>query len=324
MVLGPFAQGGIFDDTNAINAAAVAATNEFCHPVGVVSGLKDGVWYVASTGTLIESNIVMCAAHQLPSGYYSAVRFTLRNPLDNSIVVREYADWWSCHPNYAGLEYVKREKDVALFHLTNAITAINPAKRYRGQDVCGTPVVTVGFGDPAVAGSTNPHFYDGVKRVGTNVTRWFGSYANYWWTDDFICTEFNPGTWQGFYHDSGGPWFVNVNGEMQVAAITAMVYPAYSREYGAVTGATRVSVVNGWIDRVISSFYPVLTVVRVDASRVKISWPSPTPGFVLQQSADPSATTSWEAVSVAPSDDGTNKSVIVTAAARSQFWRLFK
>jgi uncharacterized repeat protein (TIGR03803 family) len=53
----------------------------------------------------------------------------------------------------------------------------------------------------------------------------------------------------------------------------------------------------------------------------KISWPSSATNFVLQQNAN-LATTNWSTNSLAVSNDGTNKSVIIISAAGNAFFRL--
>jgi hypothetical protein len=46
--------------------------------------------------------------------------------------------------------------------------------------------------------------------------------------------------------DSGGGWFIDVNGEMQLAAVTSFYLGDFS--YVGATGALRVSLYNDWID----------------------------------------------------------------------------
>jgi hypothetical protein len=54
---------------------------------------------------------------------------------------------------------------------------------------------------------------------------------------------------------------------------------------------------------------------------VAVVWPSTPTSFVLQQNTDLN-TTSWVPVGAVPNDKGTNKSVIVSPAARSRYFRL--
>jgi hypothetical protein len=67
---------------------------------------------------------------------------------------------------------------------------------------------------------------------------------------------------------------------------------------------------------------PLLTITRAGGN-VTVSWPSPSTGFVLQQSTDLS-TMVWNNVAQIPSDNGTFKSVTmaIAAAPSARFFRL--
>ena len=316
--MGAIARGGIFDDTNAINAAAeMATTNVFCEPMGQIGILFSNVWYVSGGGSAISSNLILASAHQALLGqgvWVAGVRYTIRNNTDNSIIARLYADWWMIHPGYSGIGH---GPDALIIHLTNSVP-VTPATRFRGQDAIGTQVYPVGYGYVGVASNSDPLVYDGRKRLWTNSIAMIGggiscSDGNY------IVTQFTPGTWQAAPGDSGGALFVNVDGEMQLAGILANVCPAQGRNYGDRTGATRISLINPWIDQVIASLSPTLSVVQVDAATVTLSWPSPAPGFVLQQTTN---LTDWTNSVASVSDDGTNKHATFSTAGAQTFWRL--
>ncbi len=68
---------------------------------------------------------------------------------------------------------------------------------------------------------------------------------------------------------------------------------------------------------------PRLTITRVSATSARVSWPAPSPGFVLQEKSDLPAA-NWVNVAQAVSDNGTTRSVSVNAAAGRRFYRLFK
>ena len=314
--MGTVSRGGIFDDTNAINAAVFAATNSFCEPVVQVEVLWNGVWYRAGGGSVLAPNLLVCTSHQVATtsdGSFVGVRVIVRNNIDNSIIAEAYADWWFVHPSY--LDVAGQGRDAAIVHLTNAIPVI-PITRFRGQDTIGTPVLAVGYGKVGAAGSSDTLVYDGHKRVGTNTVVSIGYFSI---DSNYLVTQFTPGTWQAAVNDSGGALLVETNGEMQLAGILACVSPAGGRNYGNVTGATRISLINDWIDRVIASLSPTLNILQVDRSTATLSWPSPAPGFVLQQTTN---LTDWTN-SVAPvSDDGTNKHATFTTSGAQTFWRL--
>jgi hypothetical protein len=66
---------------------------------------------------------------------------------------------------------------------------------------------------------------------------------------------------------------------------------------------------------------PWLTIRLLNASKVKVSWPSPSTGFGLQQTPNPTSG-NWNAVGLTVSDDGTTRSVIVTPLPENMFYRL--
>jgi len=65
---------------------------------------------------------------------------------------------------------------------------------------------------------------------------------------------------------------------------------------------------------------PALTITH-SGNSVKISWPSSSTGFVLQQSSN-LATSNWTTSGYAISDNGTNKSITITSPTGNLFFRL--
>jgi hypothetical protein len=68
---------------------------------------------------------------------------------------------------------------------------------------------------------------------------------------------------------------------------------------------------------------PLLTIRLTAANTAIISWPSFSPGFVLQQNADLN-TPNWVTAPQSVSDNGTNKFILVNPLAGKHFYRLFK
>jgi hypothetical protein len=68
---------------------------------------------------------------------------------------------------------------------------------------------------------------------------------------------------------------------------------------------------------------PLLTIMLTATNTAIISWPSPSPGFNLQQNGDLN-TTNWVAPSETVADNGTIKYIIVSLPNGSRFYRLFK
>ena len=67
---------------------------------------------------------------------------------------------------------------------------------------------------------------------------------------------------------------------------------------------------------------PLLTITRADPS-VIVSWPSPSTGFVLQETAS-LANAIWTNVAQTPVDNGTNKSITITPPMGNKYYRLKK
>ena len=68
---------------------------------------------------------------------------------------------------------------------------------------------------------------------------------------------------------------------------------------------------------------PPLTIRGTTTNAVLVMWPSPSPGFALQQNSDLN-TTNWLPVLPTPVDNGTTKTVIITPASGRKFFRLMK
>lgn len=69
---------------------------------------------------------------------------------------------------------------------------------------------------------------------------------------------------------------------------------------------------------------PLLSIWRTTTNTVAIFWPSPSPGFGLQQNANGIATVNWSNVLAAPTDDGNTKTVIVSPPPGNRFYRLIR
>jgi hypothetical protein len=66
---------------------------------------------------------------------------------------------------------------------------------------------------------------------------------------------------------------------------------------------------------------PSLTLRQTNSSTVAVSWPSPSPGFVLQQNTDGLGSANWSNVTDAILDNGTNK-MITQPMGTTRFFRL--
>jgi len=63
-----------------------------------------------------------------------------------------------------------------------------------------------------------------------------------------------------------------------------------------------------------------LTIKKI-GTNVVVSWPSPSTGFFLQQSSD-LTTTNWSTIGLVISDDGTNRSTVISPPLGNSFFRL--
>jgi hypothetical protein len=68
---------------------------------------------------------------------------------------------------------------------------------------------------------------------------------------------------------------------------------------------------------------PKLTLTTVSGA-VKITWPSPATGFVLQQNTNSVSSVNWSNVTATIQDDGTTKTHTVNPSTGNRFFRLFK
>ena len=68
---------------------------------------------------------------------------------------------------------------------------------------------------------------------------------------------------------------------------------------------------------------PKLTIAAASGA-VRINWPSPSTGFVLQQNTNDVSSANWSNVTATIQDDGTTKTLVVNPPAGNRFYRLFK
>jgi hypothetical protein len=68
---------------------------------------------------------------------------------------------------------------------------------------------------------------------------------------------------------------------------------------------------------------PKLTIAAVNGA-VRISWPSPSTDWILQQNTNSVRSVYWSNVTATVQDDGTTKTVIVSPPTGNRFYRLLK
>jgi hypothetical protein len=93
---------------------------------------------------------------------------------------------------------------------------------------------------------------------------------------------------------------------------------------GAAMSAGRFSVTGGFwtFVAVQTQGAPWLTIVCTGTNTVLVSWPSASPGYLLQESSDLDLL-SWADSAEAVADDGTNRLVLVSPPAGNRYYRLY-
>jgi hypothetical protein len=69
---------------------------------------------------------------------------------------------------------------------------------------------------------------------------------------------------------------------------------------------------------------PLLSIARSITNTVLVFWPSPSTGFNLQVNTNGVSTVNWSNAVPLPTDDGTNKTYVVTSPTGNRFYRLSK
>ena len=186
----------------------------------------------------------------------------------------------------------------------------------------------VGFGCPGVVGQPVPN-YDGIKRGGFGEVKRDPSLP--WVQNQYFLSQFkDPASntvpelqWLISGYDSGCPWWVTgENGQLQVAGIASFIYPGGQiAQYGWGSGALNITLYNEWIDSVIASVEPKLTVQPLDSGTVQVQWPAVATNFSLQTSCVFSGT-NWVPFEAQITTDGTNNSVTAPIDGPMRFFRL--
>ena len=212
--------------------------------------------YIAS-GVLIDTNWVLTAGHVV-SGDTSPT-FTLAGDVYP-------AASWQAHPKWNG--DLIAGYDIGLINLSSPVESVTPAQRYKGRKELGAEATIVGYGmtGTGLSGATT---FDGEKRGGQNVIDvLFKGYRKS--QPLFLCDFDNPDDpGDNFFGspepldlefliapgDSGGGLFLDIGDTWQLAGVNSFI--GWSDEdgdsdYGDLSGHTRVSAFNKWIDGVIS------------------------------------------------------------------------
>jgi hypothetical protein len=212
--------------------------------------------YIGS-GTLIASNWVLTAGHVVDD--VTAATFSIGGTVYT-------AESWRAHSKWNG--DLLNGNDIALIKLATEIGGITPAERYTGSGEYLAVGTAVGYGMTGT-GLTGAVTFDGQKRAGNNVIDAFYG-KNPRKTPKIFLSDFdNPAdAGDNAYGDatalemeyliapgdSGGPVFIDVDGIPHLAGVNsfgASFDGNTDADYGDVSGHTRVSQFNNWIDDII-------------------------------------------------------------------------
>jgi hypothetical protein len=69
---------------------------------------------------------------------------------------------------------------------------------------------------------------------------------------------------------------------------------------------------------------PLLSISHTTTNTVAVAWPSPSPGWLLQQNTNSVSSATWSNVTATIQDDGMTKLLIVNPPTGNRFFRLFK
>jgi len=183
------------------------------------------------TGTLIAPNAVLTAAHCIPDGAADGQTFEVggRTYEAAQVVV---------HP-----EYSSRDIDLAVMILKENVVGVEPTAINRTTPQVGQILTLVGFGATGTPQAGHDNSF-GVKNVGQTPIDEVTDTGVNWNFDNASEANTAPG-------DSGGPAFMEVNGELVVAGVTSGGTQD-NAGLGDYSFDTRVDTCADWIDNVIA------------------------------------------------------------------------
>ncbi len=189
--------------------------------VGLVQPLPQGGWTPYCSGTLIEQDLVLTAAHCVSPRVF--VSFGL-GQVDRSTVIRGTA---YAHENFSSPSSPMLTYDIALIRLDrNAPAFMQPVAMGLPTDFsAGDPVILAGYGRIIPKGSKAPYSNPGLLyQVETRISQIYpeppleGRVTQ----DLFGLIQFksDDGVSGGCQGDSGGPMYLQKNGELLVIGST--------------------------------------------------------------------------------------------------------
>ncbi len=245
--------GTIRHDVSDSAYLSLAAESQF-DSVGQFSGTTSSFSFLAS-GVLIANDWVLTAGHVVDSA--TSLMFSIGG-------VDYTGDSWISHPGWTG--DLLAGFDIGLVHLSSVVAGIDPATRYTGSQERSSVGTSVGFGLTGT-GLTGITTADGLKRAGTNrieaqigngiLLSDFDNPAKPPVKSDNVFSSPKPTALEFLIApgDSGGGLFLD---DKFLGWVLAGIHSfgaefdgMLDSDYGDVSGHTRVSIFNAWIDSIL-------------------------------------------------------------------------
>jgi hypothetical protein len=250
------AEAAIFNTFAALEESKQFGQDVMFSSVGLLTGYNAaGTELLAGSGVLIDPWWVLTAGHvpfDEPGLYFESMRFNPSANVPENLDKFVGAAAWYTFPGYDRDVPAGKGNDIGLIRLSEPIFDVQPAQRFYGEDEVNTHLLMAGYGKPGVW--PNVGAFDGIRRAGENIGTSFGTTGVTAAEEQYWMVNFSwqlsgtplPLEWQGSDSDSGGGWFAEIDGTMQLVGISSFGIA------DLMTGAIRVSLYNDWIDDTIA------------------------------------------------------------------------